>query len=66
MRIAIVGNSGSGKSTLARELAEVHSLASLDLDSIVWEQGKIAVLRKHGCRPSRPRCLLRGARALGD
>jgi adenylate kinase family enzyme len=45
MRIAIVGNSGSGKSTLARELAEVHSLASLDLDSIVWEQGKIAVLR---------------------
>jgi adenylate kinase family enzyme len=45
MRIAIVGNSGSGKSTLARQLAEVHSLASLDLDSIVWEQGKIAVLR---------------------
>jgi adenylate kinase family enzyme len=45
MRIAIVGNSGSGKSTLARQLAEVHSLPVLDLDSVVWEEGRIAVLR---------------------
>jgi adenylate kinase family enzyme len=45
MRIAIVGNSGSGKSTLARQLAEVHSLPVLDLDTVVWEEGRIAVLR---------------------
>ena len=45
MRIAIVGNSGSGKSTLARQLAEVHSLPTLDLDSIAWEPGKVAVAR---------------------
>ena len=45
MRIAIIGNSGSGKSTLARQLAEVHSLPMLDLDSIVWEAGRVAVLR---------------------
>ena len=45
MRIAIIGNSGSGKSTLARRLREKHSLAFLELDSIVWEPGKIAVLR---------------------
>ena len=45
MRIVIVGNSGSGKSTLARQLADVHSLPMLDLDSIVWEQGQTAVLR---------------------
>ncbi len=41
----IVGNSGSGKSTLARQLAEVHSLSTLDLDTIAWETGKIAVAR---------------------
>jgi adenylate kinase family enzyme len=45
MRIAIIGNSGSGKSTLARQVAAVHTLASLDLDTIVWEPGKIGVLR---------------------
>lgn len=45
MRIAIIGNSGSGKSTLARRLQQKHSLAFLELDSIVWEPGKIAVLR---------------------
>jgi adenylate kinase family enzyme len=45
MRIAIVGNSGSGKSTLARQLGEVHSLPVLDLDAVVWEQGRVAVLR---------------------
>jgi adenylate kinase family enzyme len=45
MRIAIVGNSGSGKSTLARQLAEVHSLPVLDLDTVAWEHGRVAVLR---------------------
>jgi adenylate kinase family enzyme len=45
MRVAIVGNSGSGKSTLAREIAAAHSIASLDLDTVAWEPGKIAVPR---------------------
>ena len=45
MRILIFGNSGSGKTTLARTLAAKHRLAHLDLDSIVWEPGQIAVQR---------------------
>jgi len=45
MRIAIVGNSGSGKSTLARRLAALHGLALLDLDTVAWESGAIAVAR---------------------
>ena len=45
MRIAIVGNSGSGKSTLAHQLGEVHSLPVLDLDTVAWEQGRVAVPR---------------------
>jgi adenylate kinase family enzyme len=45
MRIAIVGNSGSGKSTLARQLAEVHALPLLDLDTVAWEGGRVAVPR---------------------
>jgi len=45
MRVAIVGNSGSGKSTLAQHIAATHSLPSLDLDSVVWEPGKVAVPR---------------------
>jgi adenylate kinase family enzyme len=45
MHIAIVGNSGSGKSTLAREIAAAHSIVSLDLDTVAWEPGKIAVAR---------------------
>jgi adenylate kinase family enzyme len=45
MRIAILGNSGSGKSTLARCLAEHTSSPSLDLDTVVWEAGRIAVSR---------------------
>jgi len=45
MRIAIVGNSGSGKTTLARELERRLSLSRLDLDSVAWEPGKVAVAR---------------------
>lgn len=45
MRLLVFGNSGSGKSTLARRLCEVHGLVHLDLDSIVWEPGQIAVQR---------------------
>ncbi|HQR40212.1 MAG TPA: shikimate kinase, partial [Blastocatellia bacterium] len=45
MRIAIFGNSGSGKSTLARRYVERYGLPLLELDDIVWEPGKIAVLR---------------------
>jgi len=45
MKVLVYGNSGSGKSSYARALAAQHGLAHLDLDSIVWEPGKIAVQR---------------------
>lgn len=45
MKTLVFGNSGSGKSTLAQQLAQEHGLAHLDLDSIVWEPGKVAVQR---------------------
>jgi adenylate kinase family enzyme len=45
MRLLIMGNSGSGKSYRARALAAQHGLAHLDLDTIVWEPGLIAVPR---------------------
>lgn len=45
MRILVFGNSGYGKSTLVRKLAREHALAHLDLDSIVWEPGQVAVQR---------------------
>jgi adenylate kinase family enzyme len=45
MKILVFGNSGSGKSTLAKHLAQEHRLSHLDLDSIVWEPGKVAVKR---------------------
>jgi adenylate kinase family enzyme len=48
MRIIVFGNSGSGKTTLARRLAGQHGLSHLDLDSIVWEPGKIALKRPSG------------------
>lgn len=41
MRVAIIGNSGSGKSTLAKQFAA----PVLDLDTVYWERGKIAVQR---------------------
>src|SRR5262245_52651444 len=45
MRIAILGNSGSGKSTLARWLAQRADATQLDLDTIAWEPGQVAVAR---------------------
>lgn len=45
MRLVLLGNSGSGKSFLAKRLAERHGLAHLDLDTLVWEPGEIAVGR---------------------
>lgn len=42
-RILILGNSGSGKSTMARALAQDHGIVHLDLDTIVWVPGEIAV-----------------------
>ena len=45
MKVLVFGNSGSGKSTYARALAAREGLAHLDLDSVVWEPGKIAVPR---------------------
>ncbi len=45
MRVLIMGNSGSGKSHRAQALAGQHGLVHLDLDTIVWEPGQIAVPR---------------------
>jgi adenylate kinase family enzyme len=45
MRIAILGNSGSGKSTLAAWLSARSGAALLDLDSVAWVPGEIAVAR---------------------
>ncbi len=45
MPLTILGNSGSGKSTLAARLAAATDIPVLDLDTIVWEPGKIAVPR---------------------
>ena len=47
MKVLVFGNSGSGKSTYAKALAEEFDLPHLDLDSIVWEPGRIAVQRSH-------------------
>ena len=46
MRIAILGNSGSGKSTLAAALAAAGGTPCLDLDTVAWEAGQVAVLRE--------------------
>ena len=45
MRVAVMGNSGSGKSTLARFVARHAAIPHLDLDTVAWEPGKIAVPR---------------------
>jgi aminoglycoside phosphotransferase (APT) family kinase protein len=43
--LVIIGNSGSGKSSYATQLARLHDLVHLDLDSIFWEPHQIAVAR---------------------
>jgi adenylate kinase family enzyme len=45
VRIAVLGNSGSGKSTLATWLAVRSGAALLDLDTVAWLPGQIAVER---------------------
>jgi adenylate kinase family enzyme len=45
MRIVVFGNSGSGKSTYAKKQAEIDGSPHLDLDTIAWEPGQIAVPR---------------------
>ena len=45
MRVLVMGNSGSGKSWRARELAQQHGLAHLDLDTIYFVPGEVAVQR---------------------
>ncbi|ATQ73162.1 shikimate kinase [Massilia violaceinigra] len=45
MRVLIMGNSGSGKSWRARQLAGQHKLRHLDLDTIYWVPGSVAVAR---------------------
>ncbi|MEZ6197861.1 MAG: shikimate kinase [Planctomycetota bacterium] len=45
LRLAILGNSGSGKTTLAHALAAHASLPVLDLDTVAWVPGEIAVSR---------------------
>lgn len=45
MKILVFGNSGSGKSTYARAVTKRHALTHLDLDTIVWEPGRIGVQR---------------------
>ena len=45
MRVAILGNSGSGKSSLAHRLAAAAKGTVLDLDTVAWEPGKVAIAR---------------------
>jgi len=45
VRVALLGNSGSGKTTRARELSKNGEIPVLDLDTIVWEPGRVAVRR---------------------
>jgi len=46
MRLLVLGNSGSGKSTWSRAAAARHGLTHLDLDTLVWEPGSVAVPRE--------------------
>jgi hypothetical protein len=56
MRVAILGNAGSGKSTLVKKLSGDFSLPLLDLDTIYWEPGQVAIERKTSDREADLRC----------
>jgi adenylate kinase family enzyme len=43
MKVLVFGNSGSGKTTYAHALAGREGVPHLELDTIVWEPGQIAV-----------------------
>ncbi len=45
LRVAVLGNSGSGKSTLAQSLGAAYALPLLDLDTVAWQPGQVAVPR---------------------
>jgi adenylate kinase family enzyme len=68
MRVVILGNAGSGKTTLADWLAEKGRAERLDLDTVAWQQGEVALPRdpalahaevERFCR-SRPRWVVEG------
>ena len=44
-RVVVFGNAGSGKSTYAAGLARREQLVHLDLDTLVFEPGRVAVPR---------------------
>ncbi|MGN6829917.1 hypothetical protein [Paucibacter sp. M5-1] len=60
MPIAILGNSGSGKSTLAAALAAAGGMPCLDLDTVAWEPGQIAVPRPEALARAEVRAFCRG------
>lgn len=60
MPIAILGNSGSGKSTLAAALAAAGGVPCLDLDTVAWEPGQIAVPRPEALARAAVRSFCRG------
>lgn len=59
-RIVVFGNAGSGKSTYAAYLAEMKGLAHLDLDTLVWEPGQVAVPRPVPAVESDLKCFIDG------
>lgn len=45
MKVLVLGNSGSGKSSYAKRLQAKYGMTHLDLDTVVWEHGEIAIAR---------------------
>jgi shikimate kinase len=39
--IIIIGNSGGGKSTRARKLAERRGLPQVEIDRLLWQDGRV-------------------------
>lgn len=61
MPIAILGNSGSGKSMLAAALAAAGGVPRLDMDTVAWESGQIAVPRPEALARADVRTFCRGS-----